>query len=322
MYDLEALRQLNEQACLAAVALASSDKPPSVQAEEQTKDAGPPPVFPLSVLARKLMGGPPSLAYFMELLEQSESFTGFRDLIREYLPEHEVNIMAEDLDRRAWRFSQLFSRKYFPLHDNTLSDEFGIGDLLGGIPFQPLGFSYEGYHAFADFRQGYILALALVECPWDEGDPLGLSDDEEEADGIPGARIPILEAVGDIVGEGLVRLLPDAGWSAADLHTMTDGTEFEGLGLFADWVNGNTGCIHLDTMGESLDMEGLPEWDSDTVDEMTNDWHQATEILDKIHRVALLLEQDPERTFRKLVALLTGNKDLIIPKEQLPLPIG
>jgi len=69
MYDLEALRQLNEQACLAAVALASSDKPPSVQAEEQTKDAGPPPVFPLSVLARKLMGGPPSLAYFMELLE-------------------------------------------------------------------------------------------------------------------------------------------------------------------------------------------------------------------------------------------------------------
>jgi hypothetical protein len=87
-------------------------------------------------------------------------------------------------------------------------------------------------------------------------------------------------------------------------------------------VNGNTGCIHLDTMGESLEMEGLPDWDSDTVDEMTNDWRQATEIMDKIHRVALLLEQDPERTFRKLMALLTDNKDLIIPKEQLPLPIG
>jgi hypothetical protein len=321
MYDLETLRRLNEQACLAAAALASSNKPPSIQAEAKTKDIGPPPVFPLSVLARKLMSGPPSLAYFMELLEQGESFTGFRDLIREYLPEHEVNIMAEDLDRRAWRFSQLFSRKYFPLHDDTLSDEFGIGDLLSGIPFQPLGFSYEGYHAFMDFRQGYILALALVECPWDEGDPLGLSDDEEAADGIPGPRIPILEAVGGIVGEGLVRLLPDAGWSATDLHTMTDGTEFDGLGLFADWVNGNTGSIHLDTMGESLDMEGLPEWDPETVDQMTDDWHQATEILDRIHRVALLLEQEPERTFRKLVALLTDNMDLIVPKEQLPLPI-
>ena len=41
MYDLETLRRLNEQACLTAVALASSDKPPSVQAEEKTKDVGP-----------------------------------------------------------------------------------------------------------------------------------------------------------------------------------------------------------------------------------------------------------------------------------------
>ncbi len=322
MYDLETLRRLNEEACLAAAALASGNKPPSVQAEEKTKDIGPPPVFPLSVLARRLMGGPPSLAYFIELLEQSETFEGFRDLVREYLSEHEVNIMAEDLDRRAGRFGQLFSQKYFPLHDNTLSDEFSMGYLLSGIPFQPLGFSYEGYHAFMDFRQGYILALALVECPWGEGDPLGLSDDEEEAGGIPGPRIPILEAVSGIVGEGLVRLLPASGWSAADLHEMTDDTEFDGLGLFADWVNGNTGSIHLDTMGESLEMEGLPEWDADTVDQMTNDWHQATEILDKIHSVALLLEQEPERTFRRLVALLTDNRDLIIPKEQLPLPIG
>src|SRR3972149_1581195 len=215
MYDLETLRRLNEQACLAAVALASSNKPPSALAEEKTKYTGPPPVFPLSVLARKLMSGPPSLAYFMALLEQGESFTGFRDLIREYLPEYEVTIMAEDLDRRAWRFSQLFSQYYFPLHDNTLSDEFSMGYLLSGIPFQPLGFSYEGYHASADLRQGYILALALVECNWAEGDPLGLSDDEEEADGIPGPRIPILEAVGGIVGEGLVRLIPDKGWAAA-----------------------------------------------------------------------------------------------------------
>ncbi len=161
-----------------------------------------------------------------------------------------------------------------------------------------------------------------MECPWSEGDPLGLSGDEEDAAGIAGPRIPILEAVGGIVGEGLIRLIPAAGWSAEDLHTVTDDTECDGLGLFADWLNGNTGSIHLDTMGESLEMEGLPGWDPDTVGEMTNDWHEATEIMDKIHRVSLLLEQEPERTFRKLLALLTGNKDLIIPKEQLPLPIG
>ncbi|MBI2851280.1 MAG: hypothetical protein HYX80_09650 [Chloroflexi bacterium] len=322
MYDLETLRRLNEQAHLAAVALASKSKPPSAQIEERGKDTGPPPVFPLSVLARKLLGGPPSLAYFMEMLEMSETFTGFRDLVRDYLPEYELNIMAEDLDRRAARFGQLFSRKYFPLNDNALSGEFTMGDLLSGIPFQPLGFSYEGYHAFADFRQGYILALSLVECPWAEEDPMGLSEDKEDADGIPGARIPILEAVSSIVGNGLVRLIPGRGWPAAELHQMTDDTEFDGLGLFAAWVNGNTGCVHLDTKGEFLEMGELPEWNPYTVDAMTDDWRQATEILDKIHRVALRLEQEPERTFRKLLALLTGNKDIVIPKEQLPLPIG
>ncbi len=320
MYDLETLRRLNEEAHLAAVALANRKALSSVQAEENTKDAGPPPVFPLSVLARKLMGGPPSLAYFIELLEQGETVTGFRDLIREYLPEYEVNIMAEELDRRAWRFSRLFGQKYFPLRDITQSDEFTIGDLLSGIPFQPLGFSYEGYHGFADFRPGYVLALSLAECPYDE-DPLGMSDDEDERDGIPGPRIPILEAVGNIVGEGLVRLIPPKGWPPADLHRTTDGTEFDGLGLFADWVAGNTGCYLLDVMGENLETGEYVEWDPDTVEQMTNDWQEATEILDKIHQVALHLEQEPETTFRRLMALLLDNKDLIIPKEQLSLPI-
>ena len=43
--------------------------------------------------------------------------------------------------------------------------------------------------------------------------------------------------------------------------------------------------------------------------------------MDKVHQVALHLEQEPETTFRRLMALLLDSKDLIIPKEQLPLPI-
>jgi hypothetical protein len=69
-------------------------------------------------------------------------------------------------------------------------------------------------------------------------------------------------------------------------------------------------------MGESI------EWSPETVDEMTEDWGEACEILEKIHQVALLLEEDSESTFRKLLALLLDRQDLIIPKEQMPLPIG
>ena len=325
MWDLETLRYLNEQAHLRALELANQNKPPSVRVAEETKEVKPPPVFPLSILARKLLGGPPSLAYFVELLELSEVVTGFRDLVREYLPEYEFIIMAEELDRRAWRFSQLFSEKFFPLSDDALSEELTIGDLLSRIPVQPLGFSHESYHRFTDFRKGYILALSLIECPWDE-DPLGMDllgvDLEDGGDGMSGSRVPILEAVGELVGEGLARLIPNEGWSAQDLHGMTDGTEFEGLGEFADWVLCNTGCYHLDAQGESLEMGESIDWSPETVDELTEDWRRSCEILEKIHRVALLLEQDSERTFRKLLALLLDKQDLIIPKEQLPLPFG
>ena len=227
MFDLEVLQALNEEAHSRAVALANEARSPSVPVAEEIKEVKPLPVFPLSILARKLIGGPPSLAYFIELLEQSDNFVGFRDLVREYLPQYEVNIMTEELNRRAWRFCQLFSSKFFPLYENTFSGDFTIGDLLNSIPLQPLGFSPESYHRFTDFRKGYIIALSLIECPLDE-DPTG-TDPEEEVDGVAGGRVPILETVGGLVGEGLVRLIPDKGWSAEDLHRMTDGTEFKGV---------------------------------------------------------------------------------------------
>jgi hypothetical protein len=320
MYDLETLRYLNEQAHLKFLELANEDKPPPMEIAKETKEVKPPPVFPLSILARRLIGGPPSLAYFVELLELGETVTGFHDLVREYLPEYEANIMAVDLNIRARIFSQFFSQKFFPLSDDASSEEFTIGDLLSRIPMQPLGFSYESYHRFTDFREGYILALSLVECPWDE-DPLGMLT-EDELDGESGGRVAILERVGELVGEGLTRLIPAGGWSAKDLHNMTDGTEFEGLGEFADWVFCNTGCYHLDVQGESLEMGESIEWSPEAVNDMTEDWHRSCEILENIHQVALLLEEDSESTFRKLLALLLNRQDLIIPKEQMPLPIG
>ena len=284
MWDLEALRYLNEQAHLRAVALANKDRAPSVSIAEKTKAViKPPPVFPLSVLARKLLGGPPSLAYYIELFEQNETFTGFRDLVREYLPEHEVNIMAEDLTDRAQRFTHFFNNEFFPLCDD-LVDDFTIGDLIYRIPTQPLGFSYESWHQFTDFREGYILALSLVEAPGDEG-PYGLDEEEEEGT-MPGVRVPILEVVGKLVGKGLVSLIPDNGWSEEDLRRMTDGTEFEGLGDFAAWVQGTTGLYHLDAAGSSIETGESIEWSREAVDELTYDWHMSSEILDNIHRFA------------------------------------
>jgi len=320
MYDLEMLRFLNERAHLRAVALANRDRSRSAVVEKPKEIIKPPPVFPLSILARKLLGGPPSLAYYIELLEMGETVTAFRDLVREYLPEYEANIMAEELDCRAQEFMHYFSDKYFPLCED-LMDDFTIGDLLTRIPTQPMGFSYESYHEFTDFRAGYILALSLVPSPWDE-DPLGNGvDDDDEDDSTQGGRVPILEIVGNLVGKVLASLIPNNGFLLEDLRGKTDGTEFEGLGDFADWVLSATGLYHLDAQGESIETGESWEWDRATVDELTDDWRQSSDIWDRLHRVALLLEQDSETTFRRLLALLLDSPDMIIPKEQLALPL-
>ena len=321
MYDPEVLRLLNEQAHLRFLEVVNRKNLPYAPVDRRTRVVTPPPVFPLSTLARKLIGGPPSLAYFIELLEMGETATLFREMVREYLPELEVNIYAEDLDCRASMFCRLFSEKFFPLNEDAYSEDFTISDLLNTIPLQPMGFSYESYHSFTDFRDGYILALSLLESPWDE-DPLGMDLGEEE-DGESGGRIPILERVGELVGEGLARLIKAGGWSAVDLHALVNDTEFEALGNFADWVFSNTGLYHLDVQGASLEMGEQIEWSPEEVEAMTNDWHQSCEILDNIDQLAVLLENDMEKTFRKLLILLLDGQDAFyVPKEQLALPLG
>ncbi len=327
MYDLEMLRWLNEQAHLRAVELANKGVSLSAPVAEKPKAVVKPlPVFPLSVLARKLLGGPPSLAYYVELLEQGETVIGFRDLVREYLPEYEVDILAEDLHTRAMRFMRFFSEKFFPLYED-MNESFTIGDLLNSIPTRPMGFSEESYHAFADFRSGYVLALSLVEAPWDEE----LEDEAGVEDGDPmqGGRVSILEAASELVGRDLIRLVPEKGWDPGNLRTLTDGTEFEGLGDFADWVCCQTSLYHLDVQASSLEGglmgELQMEWTRDKVDELTYDWQMATDIWDSLHRFALRLEQDPENTFRRLLGLLLDNQDIVlpmvIPKEQLGMPL-
>jgi len=338
MYDIETMRRLNEEACRFAMSLSNTNEAPAVNVKAMNAGLGPTPVFPLSILAGKLRAGPPSIAYFVQLLEMSDYFLDFRKLIRDYLPKHEMEIMAEDIDKRVQMFSLFFTQEYFPLNEEALSGELDIGQFVSGIPFQPMGFSSEGYHNFQGFRPGYILALSLVDprhtycrdnlsvstltqCPWDEdpyGDDFG-EDVVEDKDGVPGIRIPILETVRDMIGARLANLIPGKGFTPQEIHDKTDGTEFDGLGQFADWVSVNSDNALLDTMGESLYLEGGPPWDSETVEGMTVDWEEATDIISQIHNIALLLEKDPKETFQRLLALLLDNNDLIIPKEQLPL---
>lgn len=297
MWDLDTLRAMNEEAHQRAVARINE------QTQETSQIAGE-RIFPLSDLARRLLVGPPSLANLADLLQNSEIAAEFRDLVRTYVPEHEADIMSQESEARIVEFARYFGQRYFPLSTEVESDDFTFGDLLRFIPVDLMGFSYEDYHMFQDFRPGFVLLLALVGIPW--------GDDAE------GGRVPLLEEVQQLVGKQLVELIPAEGWEPADLHRMLDGTQYEGAALFADWVYGNTGFWQLDATYDGY--EGEP-WDKESVETLARQWPRVVDIQNKITAMYVMLEEDTNYNYRNLLYAITDRKDLIIPKEQLALPL-
>lgn len=297
MWDLDTIRRMNEQAHLEAVERAKE------KAGQVVRPAFA-PVFPLSDLARLLVVGPPSLSYLTDLIENSDVFATFHELVKEYLPEHDAFIMAQDEDGRIREFAHYFGQQYFPLSDNIYMSDLTLGDFCREIPVELMGFSYDDFHGFMDFREGHVLMLSLVESPF--------VDDND------GGRVPILERVTELVGRGLVELIPPKGWSTEDLHRMLDNTDYEELIAFGDWVNANTGCLQLDATYDEYEGE---QWIRHVVDQLTTQWPQVVDIQNRIQNMAEWLEEDIRYNFRTLLAFMLDRKDLIVPKEQLAFPL-
>lgn len=297
MFDLDRLHYANEQAHLLAVQRANEqaardDQPP------------PPPVYPLAILARKLLVGPPSLAVLIDLMEGTEYVSAFMELVREFLPDLETEIQATDIYQRIDVFVHHFNQRYFPLSETTDWEEFTLADFLHHIPVELWGFTYTDYHEFQDFRPGHIAQLALTSHSF--------SMDEE------GARIPILETLAEMAGPGVVEHIPAAGWSQEELHKKLDGTKYEGAAVFADWVNQDTGTIMLNGNYEEYDPE---PWTRSTVDMLTEERSRVLELWDKMSDMSAWLEEDLPKNIRELVFFIIDKKEEVIPKEQLPLPL-
>ena len=300
MYDLETLRLLNERATIASRKLVNEKL-------GQPVATTPEPVFPLAVLATKLLVGPPSLSRLIDLVLNYDSIVEFLELVREYLPEHEGEIMAQGEEQsRIERFCSLFGNRYFPLADlPDYGDDSLLSDFLQYIPVELMGFAYDDYEEFNSFRDGFILLLAVVESPYAET-----------------SRVPLLERVKELVGKDLLALIPPEGWSLDDIHRMLDGTEYEGCVAFADWVHNNTDCWQLDANHTDY---GPEFWSRDIVDGLTRQWPTVMDLQDKMHRMFEWLEEDVHHNFSKLLSTIRGTEYEEVPvavaKEQIPFPL-
>lgn len=270
--------------------------------------------MPLAILAERLMIGPPSVGVLIDMLEQSEYVQAFLELVREYLPEHEREIMTGDFSNRALRFCQLFGAKYFELdYDLIECGDDDLAELVYSIPIRPQGLGYEQYHNFEYMPDPMILMLSLVASPWAE--PEG----EEDA-----ARVPLLEKVADLVGPELTEQIPKKGWEPAELHRRLDGTKYQPIASFADWVWQDTELVILDYDWENCGCGfggELIDWSRETVDALTEQEPKIKEFWDSINHMDDWLRDSPQANFGELLDFLLEKEPFKVPKEQLPLPL-
>jgi hypothetical protein len=254
----------------------------------------------LSLLADMLKVGPPLLTEIIGCLEQIETVKKFRALVRMLLPEYETEIMSAPRNRRVYKFCYYFGQEYYPLPANT---DCHPADWVNGMPVDLLAMSYSAYHEL-QMRPGYILLLSIVIYPY-EGDERDIDEDVPGS----GARIPLLDIAQGMVGEEIINRIPEDGWTAEELHHMTDGTKYDGVGAFADWGCSSTGCVVLDSSYENCDYEegsGDPTflWTKHNVDILTSEWPKVQEIRGKIDRMVEWLEAEPIGHFREILEFL------------------
>lgn len=255
------------------------------------------------VLANRLTLAPPSLRHLIGMLEQSEVYQEFLLLVREFLPEHEREIITSR--SRLDAFARRFEERYFPLAEAVVDDE-EMEFLVSSIPIVLEGMSFDDYHEFEHYNQAQQLLMALVEYSfWGE----------EEG----GARVPLLEQCAKYVGEDLIRRVPRLGWKPEHMHQRLDGTEFEGAAVFADYMWHQTGTIFLDCTYDE-DWGGDLGWSRENVEGLTEEWPRARQMEAQMSSIMDWLDDAPQINFEKLLDAL-GELPEPIPKEQMALPL-
>ncbi|MBA7645115.1 hypothetical protein ES703_52868 [subsurface metagenome] len=138
-----------------------------------------------------------------------------------------------------------------------------------------------------------------------------------------GARVPLLDAVRGIVGEDIALRIPGGGWAPKQLHKITDGTKYDGVGAFADWTLSNTGCTLLDANYDDCEFrEGWGEptfsWSEYNVKILTEQWPKVAEIRSKIDGIVDWIEKAPIPNFNELLTFIEGAhpEKITAPKEK------
>ena len=151
----------------------------------------------LSGLSQLLLRRPPSLRELVTIVGYADDYAWFMELVRRLFPsEAEAALSLPDVRTRVERFANLFAAKHFPLYMPVIEywmewegEEPPWSWMRRGIPFDLMGFGYEGLHELWNgYRDGISALLLLVNPPdsfYGESDEIRTAWLESAAERIP-----------------------------------------------------------------------------------------------------------------------------------------
>ena len=270
------------------------------------------PAQPLKALGQRLIrAAPPDLSELRQALLGAEGFAEFMDLIRQYLPEHEEEILrGSSPEVRMAIFANHFKDQYFPLHwvfEMGSGSDVGYDYMVSSIHTIVLGWEDDDWHDIEARLPGHQLLFALCRCCGDPGHDEGL-------------RVPALEACAAHTRRAILQRIPPDGYSRKELHRLLDGTEFEAAAKAADWFYNETGNGFLDT-NEEMEQYAVDEWEPDVVAALTRLWLQADQLTDQVMDLVAWLEQDTNKHFAQLLDFIDHRQEVMHRDEPGPKPL-
>ena len=253
----------------------------------------------LSGLAQLLLRRPPLLRELVTLVGYADDYAWFAGLVRRLFPEEaEAALAAPDVRQRVERFARLFGERHFPLYAPFIefwTEEEGEQPpwswLRHGIPFDLMGFGYDGLHEMWNGYRDGLSALVLLAKPPDA-----------YYDGPDGLRVAWLESAAAHIPQQTLLRVPQSGIPLDDLTEALKGTKFEGAAQACSWVLAETGNFFLDHNYDDGSYDGFADpWEDEIIEEGTEEWRKASARMDSVTRLADWLEDDLPGRFAEML---------------------
>jgi len=268
---------------------------------------------PLLELGRLLLSlaAPPSITDLIAQLDEVEEYEQFIHMVRRFVPEAADDILARSSpEEKIGAFAQAFSDRYFQLDARVIEGEVeGYGDIVHAIPVIVLGMSFEDYHELAHSgRQGIQMMTYLLDDPYEPVQqchtamPLGVE---------AGARLALYDALRLFMPQDLLEKVPEGGLSHDDAQRIFGNSRFKPVALFSQMIGCSTDNLFLDTDDEMLCQGNYPEWDAETVKELTRQWLEAEKIQNEVYTFCAWLERDPVKHFQEVLYFMERGRYVV-----------